>query len=90
MYIYTPGFRICLQLVLTKPVLCVLVYPCSFPANQDRPWRRVGCRLFPKACEICELVMVVVGMGLFNEENSTVSGKLSEKISHFSAAAEQV
>ena len=48
MYIYTPGFRICLQLVLTKPVLCVLVYPCSFPANQDRPWRRVGCRLFPR------------------------------------------
>lgn len=50
----------------------------------------MGCRLFPKACEICELVMVVVGMGLFNEENSTVSGKLSEKMSHFSAAAEQV
>lgn len=75
-YIHTPGFRICLQLVLTKLVLCFLVYSFSFPANQDRLWRRVGCRLFPKACEICKLVMVVVGMGLFNEESSTVSGKL--------------
>ena len=69
--------------------MCFLVYSYSFPANQDGPWRRVGCRLFPKACEICELEVVVVGMGLFNE-SATVSGTLSEKISHFSAAAEQV